>query len=419
VAGQDLLQGVTVLDFTRVLAGPYCTRLLADLGARVIKVERPRGDDTRAAPLQLDPHRIDQSTYFVRVNAGKRSVALDLAHPDAHAVVLDLVRRADVLVESFRPGVMARLGLDYPTAAAVRPDLVYCSISGYGQTGPWRDRPAFAHVVHATSGLMHLERDTDERPRILYLQAADVLAGTHAFGAVVAALLRRVRTGRGAHVDVSMLEALVGAEDISFGSVLNGGPSYPGSRSGMLVHRLGDGWLALQVVGVLDLWPRLLALLDRPALAADPRFATPVARREHWPELRAIIAAWLDRFSSVEEALAALGAARIPCSRVLWPAEVVAAPHLAARGAFPAVAHPTRGAVRVTAPPFQVDGEPVAPAGPAPYRPGEDTRAVLAEVVGYGPDRIAELARRGAVVGPDLAASGSNDGPLAEVPPAG
>jgi len=419
VPGQDLLQGVTVLDFTRVLAGPYCTRLLADLGARVIKVERPRGDDTRAAPLQLDPHRTDQSTYFVRVNAGKRSVGLDLGHPDAQAVALDLMRRADVLVESFRPGVMARLGLDYAAAAAVRPDLVYCSISGHGQTGPWRDRPAFAHVVHATSGLMHLERDTDEPPRILYLQAADVLAGTHAFGAVVAALLRRARTGRGAHVDVSMLEALVGAEDISFGSVLNGGPSYPGSRSGMLVHRLGDDWLALQVVGVLDLWPRLLGLLDRPELAADARFATPVARREHWPELRAIITAWLDRFRSAEEALAALGAGRIPCSRVLWPAEVVAAPHMAERGAFPAVAHPTYGAIRVTAPPFHVDGEPVVPAGPAPYRPGEDTRAVLAEVLGYGPDRIAELARCGAVVGPDLAARGSQDGSLAEAHPAG
>jgi crotonobetainyl-CoA:carnitine CoA-transferase CaiB-like acyl-CoA transferase len=417
VPGQDLLQGVTVLDFTRVLAGPYCTRLLADLGARVIKIEGPRGDDMRAAPLQLDPHRMDQSTYFVRVNAGKRSVALDLGHPEARVVAMDLVRIADVVVENFRPGVMARLGLDYGAAADVRPDLVYCSISGYGQTGPWRDRPAFAHVVHATSGLMHLERGEDEPPRVLYLQAADVLAGTHAFGAVVAALLRRTRTGRGAHLDVSMLEALIGAEDISFGSVLNDGPSYPGPRSGMLVQRVGDGWVAFQVVGVLDLWPRIVDLLGRPDLAEDPRFATPVARREHWPELRAIIAAWLDRFASVEEALAVLGAGRIPCARVLWPAEVVAAPHLLARGAFPSVAHPTRGTVRVTASPVHVDGEPMAPRGPAPYRPGEDTRAVLSEVLGYRPDRIAELARSGAVAGPDLAARGSRDRPLAGPPP--
>ena len=415
--GPDFLQGITVLDFTRVLAGPYCTRLLADLGARVIKVERPRGDDMRAAPLQLDAERTDQSSYFVRVNAGKRSIALDLGHPEARAVALDLIRVADVVVENFRPGVMARFGLDYAAAAEIRPDLVYCSISGYGQTGPWRHRPAFAHVVHATSGLMHLERGEEEPPRVLYLQAADILAGTHAFGAVVAALLRRTRTGRGAHLDVSMLEALIGAEDISFGSVLNDGPSYPGPRSGMLVQRVGDEWLALQIVGVIDLWPRLLSLLDRPELAEDPRFGTPVARREHWPELRVIIAAWLDRFASVDEALARLSAARIPCSRVLWPAEVVSAPHLDARGAFPSVAHPTHGAVRVTASPFHVDGEPVGPGGPAPYRPGEDTPAVLAELLGYGADRIAELARCGAVTGPGLATSGSETGPLAEAPP--
>jgi CoA:oxalate CoA-transferase len=417
VSGPEFLQGVTVLDFTRVLAGPYCTRLLADLGARVIKVERPRGDDMRTAPLQLDPERSDQSSYFVRVNAGKRSVALDLGHPEGRSVALDLIRIADVVVENFRPGVMASLGLDYAATTRIRPDLVYCSISGYGQTGPWRNRPAFAHVVHATSGLMHLERGEEEPPRVLYLQAADILAGTHAFGAVVAALLRRVRTGRGAHLDVSMLEALIGAEDISFGSVLNEGPSYPGPRSGMLVQRVGDEWLALQIVGVLDLWPRLLSLLERPELAEDPRFATPVARREHWPELRAIIAVWLDRFTSAREALDALGAARIPCSRVLWPAEVVAAPHLDARGAFPSVAHPTHGQVRVTASPFHVDGEPVGPGGPAPYRPGEDTQAVLADLLGYGADRIAELARRGAVTGPDLAARAPEVRPLADALP--
>jgi crotonobetainyl-CoA:carnitine CoA-transferase CaiB-like acyl-CoA transferase len=416
VPGQDLLDGVTVLDFTRVLAGPYCTRLLADLGARVIKVEQPRGDDMRVAPLQLDPARSDQSSYFVRVNAGKRSIGIDLSHPDGRAVAMDLLRLADVLVENFRPGVMSRLGLDYAQTSAVRPDLVYCSISGYGQTGPWRDRQAFAHVVHATSGLMHLERGASEPPRILYLQAADILAGTHAFGAISAALVRRGRTGGGARLDVSMLEALIGAEDISFGSVLNDGPSYPGPRTGMLVEQIGDGWVAFQIVGSLDLWPRLVKLLDRPDLPADPRFATPVSRRENWPELRAIIVPWLGRFTSVEEALAVLEAARIPCARVLWPAEVVAAPHLLARRAFPSVPHPTRGAVRVTASPFHVDGEPMVPGGPAPYRPGEDTQAVLAEVLGYAPERIAELARRGAVSGPGLAAREGSAGPLANPP---
>jgi crotonobetainyl-CoA:carnitine CoA-transferase CaiB-like acyl-CoA transferase len=416
VPGPDFLRDVTVLDFTRVLAGPYCTRLLADIGARVIKVEHPRGDDTRAAPMQLDPDRTDQSTYFVRLNAGKRSVAIDLGHPGARSVVLDLIRATDVVIENFRPGVMTRMGLDYAAATAVRPDVVYCSISGYGQTGPWRDRAAFAHVVHATSGLMHLERGPDDSPRVLYLQAADVLAGTHAFGAIVAALLRRGRTGQGAYIDVSMLEALVAAEDLSFGSLLNDGPSYPGSRSGMLIHRVGDEWVALQVVGVLDLWPRLLELLERPDLATDPRFATPAARRQSWPELRPIIADWLSRFTSADDALATMGRARIPCARVLWPAEVVAAPHLAARQAFPSVMHPAHGPVRVTASPYHVDGAPLTPRGPAPYRPGEDTGAVLADVLGYPPDRIAALADQGTVVGPDLTRSKGGRRPLADAP---
>jgi CoA:oxalate CoA-transferase len=414
VPAPKFLHDVTVLDFTRVLAGPYCTRLMADLGARVIKVEHPRGDDTRVAPMQLDPERPDQSTYFVRLNAGKQSIAIDLGQAGARAVVLDLIRAADVVIENFRPGVMARMGLDYAAARAVRPDIVYCSISGYGQTGPWRDRAAFAHVVHATSGLMHLERGPDDPPRVLYLQAADVLAGTHAFGAIAAALVRRGRAGEGAYLDVSMLEALIAAEDITFGSLLNDGPSYQGSRSGMLVHRVGDDWVALQVVGVLDLWPRLLELLERPDLAEDPRFATPAARRQSWAELRPIIADWLGRFALADDALAALGKARIPCSRVLWPAEVVASPHLAERQAFPSVFHPAHGPVRVTASPFHVDGAPLAPRGPAPYRPGEDTQTVLADVLGYSPERIRALAEQGAVSGPDLAASRAGRGPLAD-----
>jgi len=398
----DLLAGVTIVDFTRVLAGPYCTRLFADLGARVIKIERPdRGDDTRLAPLQLEAGRDDQSTYFVRCNAGKLSVAIELTHPEARGVVLDLVRRADVVVENFLPGVMARLGYDYPALAGAKPDLVYCSISGYGQSGPWRDRPAFAHVIGAVSGLMRLEQQGEPEPRVGYLQAADVLAGTHAFGAILAALLRRARTGRGAYLDVSMLEALIAADDITYPSVLNGGDPATGPRAGMLVHRIGDRHLAMQVVGARELWPRLVDALGRPELARDPRFATPVARREHWAELRSHIVEWLDRFESVDAALEALSAARLPCAPVLAPAEIIAQPHLAARGAFPAVAHPARGEVRVTATPFQVDGCRVGPSASAPYRPGEHTETVLRALLGYPASRVEELRRLGAIGVPD------------------
>jgi crotonobetainyl-CoA:carnitine CoA-transferase CaiB-like acyl-CoA transferase len=393
-----LLDDLTVLDFTRVLAGPYCTRLFADLGARVIKIERPgEGDEMRRGFLQLDPDRTDQATYFVRINAGKRSVALDLAHPLARDVVRDLARLSDVVVENFVPGVVTRLGCDYATLSAVKPDLVYCSISGFGQTGPLRSMQAFAHIIQAISGVMHLEQQGDPAPRVNYLQTADVLAGTQAFGAILAALWRRARTGQGAYLDVAMLECLVASEDVTFGAVLNGGEEYRGPRPGMVIHALGGRAFAMQTVGAPQLWPRLLEAMRRPELAKDPRFVTPAARREHWPELRAIIVGWLDSFPTADAALSALADARLPAAPVLSPREVTEHPHLAERRFFAEVPHPTRGRVGVTAIPFQVDGARPAPAGGAPYRAGEHTRAVLAEVLGYDEARIEGLRKAGAV----------------------
>ncbi len=387
-----------VLDFTRVLAGPYCTRLLADLGARVIKIERPeRGDDTREAPDQIEPGRRDQSTYFIRFNAGKLSLALDLGRSEARGVVEDLARISDVVVENFRPGVMANLGLDYERLARVRPDLIYCSISGYGQTGPLRDWPAFAHTVAATSGLMELERNQESAPRVGYFQTADILAATHAFGAILAALVQRERTGRGSHIDVSMLECLIAAEDVAYGAVLNGGLPLPGPRAGMLVSRIGERYLALQIVGGPQFWPRLAGLMGRAELATDPRFATREARTANRVELEVIVNQWLSRFETVEEALAELTAARVPCAPVLTPAEMAAHPHLAERAAFALVNHPTRGKVKVTTAPFKFSRAPIRPAGDAPYRAGEDSAKVLTDLLGYSPERIERLVRAGAV----------------------
>jgi len=394
----SLLSGLTVLDFTRVLAGPYCTRLLCDLGARVIKIERPgEGDDTRRGHAQMEEGRADQGTYFIRINAGKSSLALDLSHPKAREVIVDLARASDVVVENFLPGVVAKLGCDYTALSAVKPDLVYCSISGFGQSGPLRLQPAFHHIVNAMSGIMYLEQQTDPAPRPGYLQAADVLAGTHAFGAILAALFRRERTGRGAYLDVSMLECMVSAEDINYGGMLNAGPEYPGPRPGMIVHGVGGRHVAMQTVGAPQLWPRLVAMMNRPDLAADPRFVTPAARRENWAVLHPIICGWLDGFKTVEEAVTTLTAARVPASAVLSPAEGMAHPHLAERQAFPEIEHPGRGKVRITAVPFHVDSRPVRPRGGAPYRVGEHTRAVLGDVLGYSKERVEALLRLGTI----------------------
>ena len=390
-ADELLLAGITVVDFTRVLAGPYGTRMLADLGARVIKIERPgEGDEIRHTVLQLDPNRTDQSSYFARLNAGKQSIAIDLAHPQARDVVLDLVRNADVVVENFSPGVMARYGLDDAALRALRPDLVYCSISGFGQTGPLSSMQAYAHLINAISGMMDLDRGDEPKPRVAYLQTADVLAGAHAFGAICAALVRRGRNGRGAYLDVSMLECLVAADDITYGALLNGGTVQRQPRIGMVVHAIGERYLAMQSAGAPHLWSRLVALIGRSELATDARFATPIARRANWPALLEILRDWLSGFDSVDQAVETLSGARIPAVPMLSPEEVVEHPQMAARSAFPEIEHPARGRVRVTALPFHIDGHPVAPGGPAPYRVGQHTRQVLTEL-GYSAERIEAL----------------------------
>ena len=396
------LSGIVVLDLTRVLAGPYCTRQLSDLGATVIKVERPEGgDDTRNAPYQIEPGRSDQSSYFARVNAGKQGVGIDLASPEGRAVLLDLARRADVFIENFAPGVVSKLGCDVTAVRRVKPDIVYCSISGYGQTGEWHKRPAFAHTTNAISGMMHLEQRDAEHPRASNLQAADVLAAAHATAAIVAALFRRFRTGQGAYIDVSMLEALIGADSVTFPSVLNGGEAYGSPRPGMAVHRLGGRHLVLQIVGAGDLWPRLLKLMNQPDLAHDPRFVTASERARHWPDLNRLIGQWLDAtYGTVDEALQALEAARVPCAPVLYPQEVIASGHLLERAFFPTLAHPVAGAVRVTASPYHLDGQPVHPRMRAPHHVGEHTREVLTGLLGYDAARIEALFDSGAVSGP-------------------
>ncbi len=395
------LSGLLVLDLTRVLAGPYCTRLLADMGARVIKIERTGpGEETRHNPHQLEAGREDQSTYFVRVNAGKESVAVDLSRPEGLRVVLDLARHADVFIENFTPGVVGRLGCDYAAVQKVKPDIVYCSISGFGQTGPWRLRPAFAHITNAISGLMHLEQGDEASPRASNLQAADMLAATHAATAILGALWRRGRTGRGAHLDVSMLEALVASDSVTYGSVLNGGEEHGNPRPNMVVHKIGDRYVAFQIGGGPELWPRLLKVMQRPEVAGDARFASAEGRRKNWRALRQVLGEWLDGFPSVEAALEVLESARVPCAPVLHPAEVIASPHLAERSFFPPIPHPGRGSVRVTASPYHLDGQPVHPQGAAPYRVGEHTRDVLAKLLGYDEARIASLLSSGVVEAP-------------------
>src|SRR5262245_41170665 len=291
------LSGLRVLDFTTTIAGPHCTRLLADLGAEVIKVEAPQGDMMRTRP----PLRNGASTSFGQLNAGKKSIALNLKSPDAVEAARRLVATTDVLVENFRPGVMRRFGLDYDTLKAIKPDLIYCAISGYGQTGPSAALPAYAPVIHAASGydLAHLAYQGDERrPDYCGIYIADVLTGTYAFGAIMSALYRRQATGEGQSIDVSMLESMLSLT-LSEIQLAQFPESYIPARPVFGPIVTGDGYVNLSVASERT-FQNLAAACGRRDWIEDQRFAQYVDRRRNWGQLIEEVEAWSSRLTSAE-----------------------------------------------------------------------------------------------------------------------
>src|SRR5438874_1047081 len=291
------LNGVRVVDFTTTIAGPHCTRLLADVGAEVIKLETPEGGDMmRSRP----PLRNGASTSFGQLNTGKKSVILDLKRPEALEIVQRLVATADVVVENFRPGVMQRFGLDYPALKAVKPDLVYCAISGYGQTGPSAGLPAYAPVIHAASGydLAHLAYQLEERrPDYCGIYIADVLTGTYAFGAIMTALYQRQITGEGQMIDLSMLESMLSLtlSEIQLAQF----PITPPGRPFFGPIATKDGWLNLSVASERT-FQNLAAAAGRPDWISDPRFAKYPDRRANWGHLIDELETWSKELTSAE-----------------------------------------------------------------------------------------------------------------------
>ncbi|MFP5219636.1 MAG: CaiB/BaiF CoA transferase family protein [Actinomycetes bacterium] len=326
------LAGLLIADFTRVLAGPFATMMLADLGARVVKVERPgTGDDSRSYGPFLD----GRSLYFARVNRGKQSVALDLKNPGDRQVARRLATRADVVVENYRPGVMARLGLGWAELSAERPDLVYCSISGFGHTGPWRERPAYDAVVQGMSGIMAITGAADGPPVKPGVPVADLAAGLYAFGAITTALLGRTTTGRGTHLDLAMYDATV--------SLLEGA-ALAWLATGVDPHRIGNAHFAIAPFDTFacadrditvcaandQLFRALAGALGRPELADDPRFATNADRHTARDALKTEIEAVL-RTASAEHWLGELDLAGVPCGPISTVAEAVGSEQAAAR----------------------------------------------------------------------------------------
>ena len=386
------LDGLTVLDFTRVLSGPYCTMLLADMGARVIKIEQPgQGDDTRAwGP----PFVNGESAYFLSINRNKESLTLDLKHPSARRVLDPLLQQAGVLVENFRPGTMARLGLGYDALAPGFPSLVYCSISGFGQTGPRRTEPGYDAVIQGEAGLMSITGAAAGPPFRLGVAIADIVSGMFAAQGIAMALLARARTGRGQRVDVGMLDATVALLTYQAGIYFATGttPGRMGNRHPTIVPYetlpASDGEFVV-AVGNDEQWRRFCAALEAPALAADERFATNTARVNHYDELRPLLLERL-RMRRRNEWVADLKQAGIPCGSVREVAETLEDRQLDARAMIETVNHISAGAIRVLGVPIKLSDTPGA-GRTAPPALGQHTAQILEQDAGLSRDEIEML----------------------------
>lgn len=379
----DALSGVRVLDFTSVMAGPFATRMLADLGADVVKIESLEGDQVRARP----PVRDGRSAYFGHLNAGKRSLACNLKSPQIVALILELVKRFDVVVENYRPGVMKRFGLDYEALAAVNPRLIYCSISGYGQSGPKAHYPAYAPVIHAASGFdmvnLHYQ-DGATRPATSGVFIADVLGGTHAFGAIQAALYQREKTGRGQYIDLSMLEAMVGLLVFETQEA-----QFPGGNRRPLYTPLKtlDGFIMVAPTSPRN-FEQLCDAIGRPQLRDDPRFLTVSDRNANWASLLGLAEEWTCQRTGAE-AESVLSRHGVPCALYREMAEVLEDPQLAAREALTPI-DDGAGTFLAPNPPFRMSGSR-AQARDLVSSLGEHGAALLREELGLSEAQIAQL----------------------------
>jgi crotonobetainyl-CoA:carnitine CoA-transferase CaiB-like acyl-CoA transferase len=385
------LDGITVLDLTRVLSGPYCTMLLADMGARVIKIEQPRkGDDTRAwGPPFLE----GESAYFLSINRNKESVTLDFKHPHGRAVLDRLLEKSDVVVENFRPGTLTRLGLDYRALAAQHPRLIYCSVSGFGHTGPRFKEPGYDAVMQAEGGLMSITGSADGPPYRLGVAIADIVSGMFAAYGVSMALFARERTGNGQEVDVAMLDSVAALLTYQAGNYFASGsiPARLGNRHPSIVpyetFAASDGDFVL-AVGNDEQWRRFCAITGLPE---EGRFATNRQRVKAYDELRPFVADRL-RTEPRRRWIERLTAAGVPCGSVRNLQELFDDPQLQAREMIARVEHATIGQLRMLGVPVKLSDTPGAVRTPPPTL-GQHTDAVLEHDLGFSAGAIAALRR--------------------------
>ncbi|MGO4908496.1 CaiB/BaiF CoA transferase family protein [Pseudorhodobacter sp. W20_MBD10_FR17] len=406
------LKGLRVLDLSRILAGPTATQLLADLGAEVIKIERPgKGDDTRGwgPPFMTDAAGADtrESAYYLSANRGKQSVAINIADPQGQALIASLAAKADILVENFKAGDLARYGLDYATLAAINPRLIYCSISGFGQTGPNADRAGYDFLVQGEAGLMSLTGEPDRPPMKAGVGIADLMCGMYAVVGILAAVQARHNSGQGQHIDIALMDTQVamlvnqGVAHLTDGQI----PPRRGNDHPTIVpygtFPASDGDFIL-AIGNDTQFARFAELAGAPGLAQDDRFATNAARVRNRAVLIGLVAG-LTAGKTAADWLAACAAHGIPAGPINDLSQVFSSPQVAARGMKVQMPHPTagKGTVDLIGNPLKLSKTPICYTK-APPTLGADTHAVLQDHLGLGTAELLALQDAGVIEGTPL-----------------
>ena len=393
------LDGIVVLDLTRVLAGPYCTMTLGDLGATVWKIENPTGgDETRA---WQPPAVAGEATYYLSVNANKKSVALDLKSEAGAQIARDLARKADVLVANFLPGTLERFGLDYATVSATNPKIVHCAISGYGATGSRSQHAGYDFVIQGESGLMSITGEPEGEPIKYGIATSDIMAGSNAVQAILAALVARARTGRGQSIDISLLDSAIAAlANVASGALnANSGMERFGNAHASIVpyqtFKTRDGAIVLACGNDRQFGDLCRDVIGRPELVDDERFCSNSQRVINRTLLVAILQSDFGAMST-EALLARTRAVNVPAGEIRYLPAALEAPEVLERGMVVTVDHPRAGRLRLTASPLHLSDTPPRPRS-APPLLGEHTREVLGEVLGFDSQRLESLEAAGIV----------------------
>ena len=398
--GQRPLEGIRVLDFTRVLSGPHATRMLSDLGAEVIKVEPPMGDMTRFAMPRVN----SLSSYFIQQNVGKKNISLDMTKPQAVELLKKLVSHCDIVIENFRPGVMRKMGLDYKTLSHLNPRLIYTSITGYGATGPWTTRRAYAPVVNAESGITKHQGDVRGGQYANDPHShGDVYTALEAASAMLAALYQREQTGAGQYIDVSMAETMLYVNEHAHNQMWTGVEPVGEIRSfqpaDYPVLTVADG--SMVVVsghpaerGTFDYF---VAAMQQPELLSDPRFSDVETRLKHFDELMDIMRAWAKTVPTSDEIESRLSQHELAVGRLRSVGELADTQWALEREAVVLVSDRGDSTVRIPNSPWHFSGSDTTTQGDAKYR-GEDNRAIFSEIAGVSDEEIAQLEIEGVLV---------------------